>query len=185
MDRQNLELGHLGQDGLGFLALGGVRRGNLDFNQVQIILLLGADDDVVGSGAVQAVRQDGARLLHGLVSQRNRLAVVPNVRFHAQREGNTSGNVNAVFQSLLEKGKEGKGRNADDKEGPGIALDLVLVRTQVPEKHAQQNQTAYENKQRVVEEIVNKRERRGHAAGRGESIGRCQEIHRHFNPDWV
>ena len=161
------------------------RRLNLNFNQVQVILLLGADDDVVGSGAVQAVRQDGARLLHGLVSQRNRLAVVPNVRFHAQREGDAPGNINAVFQPLLEEGEQGKRRNADNENRSGIALDLVLVGTQVPEKHTQQYQTANENEERVVEEIVNKRERSGHSASRGESIGRCQEIHRHFNPDWV
>ena len=185
MDGENLQLGHLGQDGLGFLALGRVRGGNLHFNEVQVVLFLRADDDVIGSGAVEPFRQDHARLLHGLVRQRNGLAVIPDVRFHAQREGDAPGNVNAVFQALLEEGEQGKGRNADDEDRAGVALDLVLVGTQVPEKHTQQYQTANENEERVVEEIVNKRERSGHSASRGESIGRCQEIHRHFNPDWV
>ena len=66
--------------------------------------------------------------------------------------------------------------------GDGESLDAVDTSS---EEYTQQYQTANENEERVVEEIVNKRERSGHSASRGESIGRCQEIHRHFNPDWV
>ena len=167
MDGENLQLGDLRQNGLGFLALGGVRGGNLHFNEVQVVLLLRADDDVIGPGAVKAFRQDDARLFHGLVRQRNGLAVIPEVRFHAQREGDAPGNVNAVLQALLEEGEEGEGRDADDEDRPGVALDPVLVGTQVPEKHAQQYQTADENEKRVAEEIVNKREGSGRSAGRG------------------
>lgn len=74
------------------------------------------------------------------------------------------GNVNAVFQPLLEEGEQGKRRNADNENRSGIALDLVLVGTQVPEKHTQQHQTANEDEKRVIEEIVDEGERSGHSA---------------------
>ena len=61
-------------------------------------------------------------------------------------------------------GEQGKRRNADNENRSGIALDLVLVGTQVPEKHTQQHQTANEDEKRVIEEIVDEGERSGHSA---------------------
>ena len=164
VDRENLKFGYFGQDGLGFLALGRIRSGDLNFYKIQVVFFLRADNDVIGPGTVKAVRQDHACLFHGLVRQGNGLAVVSDIRFHAQREGDAPGNVNAVFQPLLEEGEQGKRRNADNENRSGIALDLVLVGTQVPEKHTQQHQTANEDEKRVIEEIVDEGERSGHSA---------------------
>ena len=83
-----------------------------------------------------------------------------------KRQAENDFNVESIV-SLLEEGEQGKRRNADNENRSGIALDLVLVGTQVPEKHTQQHQTANEDEKRVIEEIVDEGERSGHSARRG------------------